>query len=103
MKENRTTPIPVFETLTPSGPERIYFNHGTTEREGEIFHTADFVEVEQANRENMIIALIRERYSINNEAALIRKMIVNEDVAEFNAYNDYVNECKAIADSIFND
>lgn len=96
MKTESTQPIPATEFLTPAGPWRFNYNQSTTERDGTTIHTADYVEVAELTREAVVVALIRTRYSINEEAALHRKMIANETGAgeEFAAYNEFVNECK---------
>jgi len=94
MKEERNTTIPQSEYLTPSGPFRFYFNHEQVEREETTIHTADFVEVDELIRDNVIVALIRLRYSINDEAAILRKKLSGEDLQEFEEYNGYVNWCK---------
>ena len=42
-----------------------------------------------------VSALIRERYSINAELAILRQR--DEKPAEFAAYNEYCEQCKAKA------
>lgn len=44
-------------------------------------------------RENLIVKKIRERYSINEELAILRQR--DEKPSEFEEYNAYVEECKA--------
>ena len=102
MKTESTQPIPATEFLTPAGPYRFNYNQSTTERDGTTIHTADFVEVPEVTKENVVAALIRTRYSANEEAALHRKMLANEAgvEAEFIEYNEFVNECKNIAHDI---
>jgi hypothetical protein len=101
MKEQRTTPIPQTEYMTPAGPYRFYYNHTTTqnEQDEQLMHEAEFVEIDEITREKVIAALVRVRYTINDEAAILRKKLSGEagSDAEFDAYNTYVNECKSIS------
>jgi len=101
MKTESTIPIPTTEFLTPSGPWRFNYNQEEIQRDKITFHTADYVETAELTKENIVVALIRTRYSMNDEAALHRKSIANEAGAadEFTAYNDFVNECKNIVKS----
>lgn len=43
--------------------------------------------------ENLIVKKIREKYSINEELAILRQR--DEKPSEFEAYHAYVEECKA--------
>ena len=43
--------------------------------------------------ENLIIRKIRKRYSVNQELAILRQR--DTKPAEFAAYNEYVEQCKA--------
>jgi hypothetical protein len=43
--------------------------------------------------ENLIISKIRDRYSLNQELAILRQR--DSKPAEFEAYNEYVERCKA--------
>lgn len=43
--------------------------------------------------ENLIIRKIREKYSVNQELAILRQR--DTKPAEFAAYNEYVEQCKA--------
>lgn len=43
--------------------------------------------------ENKIVALIRKRYNVNQELAILRQQLVKTD--EYNEYYAYVEECKA--------
>lgn len=45
--------------------------------------------------EDEVNKLIREKYSLNDELAILRQRDTKPD--EFKAYNDYVEECKAKA------
>lgn len=101
MKEQRTTLIPQTEYMTPAGPYRFYYNHTTTqnEQDEQLMHEAEFVEVDEITREKVIAALVRVRYTINDEAAILRKKLSGEvgSDSEFTEYNDYVNFCKQTA------
>lgn len=44
---------------------------------------------------NLIVKKIRQRYSVNEELAILRQR--DEKPDEFAAYNAYVEECKAAA------
>lgn len=50
---------------------------------------------EKEEYNNLIVKLIRERYSINDELAILRQ--ANAKPEEFSEYNNYVEECKAKA------
>lgn len=41
---------------------------------------------------NLIVKLIRQKYSINDELAILRQQTIKPE--EFNEYNSYVEECK---------
>ena len=49
------------------------------------------------SKDDLIVGLIRLKYSQNDEYALINKGIVNNQDIEYLAYRDYVEECKVIA------
>jgi len=103
MKTESNVNIPITEYMTPMGPWRFYYNHSTLEREEmdgkkTTMHTADFVEVTEINKENVVSELIRTRYSANEEAGIHRKFIAKEAGSEdeFNEYNQFVNWCKEV-------
>ena len=52
----------------------------------------------QEEYNNLIVKLIREKYSINDELAILRQQTTKPD--EFNEYNSYVEDCKAKAKEI---
>ena len=101
MKEQRETPIPTREFITPHGPFRFYFNHAANSENEKTTYTADFVEVAEPTRENIISAMIRQQYTVDQEAALHRKTLAQEPGAQeaFETYNTFVNACKATADA----
>ena len=45
--------------------------------------------------EGEVIALIRKRYTIDQENAILRKRLAGIDAGEFSEYNSYVESCKA--------
>ena len=51
--------------------------------------------------ENLIIDLIRKKYSINQELAILRQR--DTKPTEFNQYDVYVEECKATAKTLINE
>lgn len=98
MKTESTNTIPNTDYLTPAGPWRFNYNFSTSEREGETVYHSDTVEVAELTKEAVVVAMIRTRYSMNEEAALHRKSIAKDAGAdaEFAEYNKFVNECKGI-------
>lgn len=50
--------------------------------------------------ENKIVSLIRQRYSVNQELAILRQR--DTKPVEFAEYNEYVEQCKSEAKSEFN-
>lgn len=50
---------------------------------------------EQEEYNNLIVKLIREKYSINDELAILRQQTTKP--IEFEEYNSYVEECKVKA------
>ena len=104
MKDQSQSPQPVTLCLGKGYGYRFYYNHTNEVRtdpmtgEEQTVYLADFVEVAELTKEAVVVALVRTRYSINDETALHRKKIADEATAgaEFIAYNQFVNECKAI-------
>ncbi len=56
---------------------------------------AELIENAEKEYKNKIESLIRERYSLNDELAILRQR--DSKPEEFAEYNAYVEECKAIA------
>lgn len=54
---------------------------------------AELERAKQITYENKIVALIREKYNINQELALLRQKDTKAE--EYNEYYAYVEECKA--------
>lgn len=50
-------------------------------------------EVQEIDYEQAVVTLIREKYSVDEELALLRQREEKED--EFKTYYDYCEECKA--------
>lgn len=67
----------------------------------EMFHF-DYVIVRKLDKDTIINAMVRKQYSESNELAILRKHQTGQDVAEFDAYNAYVEECKSITNQILN-
>ena len=59
-------------------------------------YTSDLVHITSKveTRDDMIVALIRLRYTQDAEFAVINKGIANSQNAEYLVYRDYVNWCK---------
>lgn len=70
----------------------------TSETETDVY-TADEIDIEAPLTYNKVVeALIRERYSVSDELAVLRQQASKPE--EFKAYNDYAEECKTLARSI---
>ena len=54
---------------------------------------AELERAKQNEYENKIVALIRERYNVNQELAILRQKITKPE--EYQTYYNYVEECKA--------
>lgn len=52
----------------------------------------------QNQYENMIVSKIRQKYSVNQELAILRQR--DTKPVEFAEYNDYVEQCKAEAKKV---
>lgn len=52
---------------------------------------------EKQQYESLVVTLIRKKYSLNDEQAIIRKKLAGIDSKEFEEYNKYAEECKAKA------
>ena len=47
--------------------------------------------------ELLVVTYIREKYSVNEEFAILRKHIAGIDSVEFEEYNNYAEKCKTKA------
>ena len=102
MKDERLTPHPDTECLTGANKCRVYFNKSTKEVEGTTIYEADYVEVDALTREDVVVAVIRTKYSLAKELGIRRELINNEPNSqqiweEFCAFVDYA---KAIANEL---
>lgn len=70
-----------------------------TSEEGEKSYQFDTVLVEEPTYEALTVALIRRQYDANEELALLRKKAAGVE-CDFEAYNEFVESCKALAKSI---
>lgn len=55
------------------------------------------VEQKEVAYHERVVELIRERYSANDEIAIIRKKLAGLDEVEFDGFNLFVEECKDLA------
>ena len=77
----------------------IFFNPVEVEHEGEKAEEyQDQVIVAEATKPAIVEALVRRQFSVSDELGILRQR--NTKKAEFTAYNDFVEEAKALADSI---
>lgn len=102
MKDERLTPHPDTECLTGANKCRVYFNKSTKEFEGTTIYEADYVEVDALSREDVVVSVIRTKYSLSKELGIRRELINNEPNSkqiweEFCAFVDYA---KAIANEL---
>ena len=57
--------------------------------------------VAEVSKGAIVEALIRERFSVSDELSLLRQR--NSKKTEFNAYNDFAEEAKSLAEQILAD
>lgn len=57
---------------------------------------------EEPTRDEVIDALIRSKYSLSQEFALINNFNADKDIEEYEAFQTFRAECKGIADLISN-
>ena len=55
----------------------------------------ELAERKQQKYENRVVELLRKKYSLNQELAILRQR--NEKPEEYQAYHDYAEQCKATA------
>ena len=55
----------------------------------------ELAERKQQKYEDRVVELLRKKYSLNQELAILRQR--NEKPAEYQAYHDYAEQCKATA------
>ena len=102
MKDERLTPHPDTECLTGANKGRIYFNKTFKEVEGTTIYEADFVEVDALTREEVVVAIIRTKYSLNKELSIRRELINNEPNSQqtWEEFCEFVDYAKSIATNI---
>ena len=59
------------------------------------YNAEELAEIKQQNYENRVVELLRVKYSLNQELAILRQR--DDKPEEFAAYNAYAEECKATA------
>ena len=102
MKDERLTPHPDTECLTGVNKCRVYFNKSSKEVEGTTIYEADYVEVDALTREDVIIAIIRTKYSLNKELSIRREYINNQPGAteKWNEFCDFAETAKGVANAL---
>ena len=82
------------------GNGTYYVNYNIVEIDG-YFEWDYLLFKEYPTYDNIVVELVRLQYSINDEAAIIRKKLAGIDIDnEFDNYNSYVKYCKLLAKSI---
>lgn len=102
MKDERLTPHPDAECLTGANKCRVYFNKSTKEVEGTTIYEADFVEVDALTREDVVVAIIRTKYSLNKELSIRREYINNQSGAteKWSEFCEFVEFAKGVANTL---
>jgi len=90
-------------TVRPALTEKLqgamFVNFNIIEVEGGF--EFDTVKVsEEPTRDELINALIRDKYTLSQEFALINNFNMNKDVEEYEAFQTFRAECKGIADNV---
>lgn len=112
MKKSTWGHTPPQTQMLANGKIRIYLNvqadketniqkdeeGNTSETETDVY-TADELDIDAPLTYNKVVeALIRERYSVSDELAVLRQQ--DSKPEEFEAYNEYAEDCKNLARSI---
>ena len=102
MKDERLTPHPDTECLTGANKCRVYFNKSSKEVDGTTIYEADYVEVDALTREDVVVAVIRSKYSINKELSIRRELINNAPNAQqtWEGFCDFVETAKDVANTL---
>ena len=102
MKDERLTPHPDTECLTGANKCRVYFNKTSKEVEGTTIHEADFVEVDSLTREEVVVAVIRSKYSLNKELSIRREFINNEPNSQqaWEEFCEFIGFAKEVANTL---
>ena len=102
MKDERLTPHPDTECLTGANKCRVYFNKSSKEVDGTTIYEADYVEVDALNIEDVVVAIIRTKYSLNKELAIRREYINNQSGAaeKWNEFCEFIDFAKGVANTL---
>ena len=102
MKDERLTPHPDTECLTGANKCRVYFNKSTKEVEEATIYEADYVEVDTLSREDIVVAVIRTKYSLNKELAIRRELINNEPSAQqtWDEFCEFIEFAKGVVNKL---
>ncbi len=102
MKDERLTPHPDTECLTGANKCRVYFNKSTKEVEEATIYEADYVEVDALTREDVVVAVIRSKYSLNKELSIRREYINNQSGAteKWSEFCEFVEFAKGVANTL---
>ena len=102
MKDERLAPHPDTECLTGVNKCRVYFNKSSKEVEGTTIYEADYVEVDALTREDVVVAIIRSKYSLNKELAIRREYINNTPDAQliWEEFCGFVETAKGVANNL---
>ena len=102
MKDERLTPHPDTECLTGVNKCRVYFNKSTKEFAEATIYEADYVEVDSLNREDVVVAVIRSKYSLNKELSIRREYINNQSGAteKWSEFCEFVEFAKGVANTL---
>ena len=102
MKDERLTPHPDTECLTGANKCRVYFNKSSKEVDGTTIYEAEYVEVDALTREDVVVAIIRTKYSLNKELAIRREYINNEPNSQqtWEEFCNFIKFAKNVSDNI---
>lgn len=78
-----------------NGKTRVYYNSVEVTIEESTHWESDYIEVNSVDYENVVDSLIKRKYSISNELAIIRQRELK--ALEYQQYNKYCEECKVLA------
>ena len=116
MKKAKFGSVPPNTQKLANGKYRVYLNpEKSTEQtiikreesdteeveEYDVYLCDEFDMDKDPTYENLIEALIRQKYSVSDELAIMRQR--DDKPEEFAAYNTYAEECKALARTVFNE
>ena len=102
MKDERLTPHPDTECLTGANKCRVYFNKSTKEVAEATIYEADYVEVDALTREDVVVAVIRSKYSLNKELAIRREYINSQPGAteKWSEFCGFVETAQELANTL---